>query len=434
MDTLLHVAGFVANMQAGANDAFICSQVDSVKVVPGLIDNDATYDVFCRNAWLPEEGLILADAYAVTTGNSSKIVAHLKRMHFRKVRLPSLKRALKHAQGGSTSYTQTRAPAKSVAPAPVAVKTSAPPAPSKSDHRSVLDQVRKAVADTCDVPVSSMDVSADLTSFGVDSLMSIEVFGRLQALFPSADLDPRVLSHLHTISEIAAEVASKAGDIAPVTVPETQSTPAPAPINTGNVVDLVRQAVADTCDVPVSSMDISADLTSFGVDSLMSIEIFSRLQALFPGVDLDPRVLSHLHTISEIAAEVGSKASNGGGIPPAVTPASSGTVVEEGAVGDGMVLEDQGTDVKTVVAGVLGIGSDEFNDDTDLESLGLDSLTSIEVMQAVHDMLSISLPHNYWPRIRHVRAISDFVFSQRKPVKGSGGVHGHLYAQVMTAV
>ncbi|ESK97757.1 omega-3 polyunsaturated fatty acid synthase [Moniliophthora roreri MCA 2997] len=178
-------------------------------------------------------------------------------------------------------------------------------------------------------------------------------------------------------------------------------------------------------------MDISADLTTFGVDSLMSIEIFSRLQALFPGADLDPRVLSHLHTISEIAAEVGSKA--GGDIPPAVTPASSGTVVGDGA-GDSAVLEDQGADVKTVVAGVLGVGADEFNDDTDLESLGLDSLTSIEVMQAVHDTLSINLPQHLLAAHPTVRAISDYVFSQRKSSKGSSGAHSNQCTQVITVV
>jgi hypothetical protein len=32
VDTLLHVAGFVANMQGGANDAYICSEVSAVKV------------------------------------------------------------------------------------------------------------------------------------------------------------------------------------------------------------------------------------------------------------------------------------------------------------------------------------------------------------------------------------------------------------------
>ncbi|KAK7035442.1 polyketide beta-ketoacyl-synthase [Paramarasmius palmivorus] len=417
MDTLLHVAGFIANMQASANDAFICSQVDSVKVVPELIDDDATYDVFCRNAWLPEEGLILADAYAVTTGASPKIVAHLKRMHFRKVRLASLKRALKHAQGGTMTPTRTNTKSSHA----TAAKAPVSPSPVKKEptrsSSDVLDQVRKAVADTCDLPVASMDVSADLTSLGVDSLMSIEIFGRLQAMFPNADLDPRVLSHLHTISEIAREVASKAGDATPADVTEPSAS-APAisapPFSSGNVLEQVRQAVADTCDLPATSMDVSADLTSLGVDSLMSIEIFGRLQALFPNADLDPRVLSHLHTISEIAAEVVSKA---GEITPAATPESSGTVVEDVAT-DAAALEDQGADVKTVVADVLGVSAEELSDDTDLESLGLDSLTSIEVMQAVHDTLSVALPQHLLASHPTIRAINDYVSTQRKPVKG----------------
>ncbi len=52
MDTMLHVAGFLANMQGGDNDAYICSKVKSVKAAPSLISNDATYGLFFVNAWV----------------------------------------------------------------------------------------------------------------------------------------------------------------------------------------------------------------------------------------------------------------------------------------------------------------------------------------------------------------------------------------------
>ncbi len=65
MDTMLHVAGFLANMQGGDNDAYICSKVKSVKAVPSLINNDATYGVFVVNAWVESEGIMLSDAIAV---------------------------------------------------------------------------------------------------------------------------------------------------------------------------------------------------------------------------------------------------------------------------------------------------------------------------------------------------------------------------------
>ncbi|KAJ7050453.1 hypothetical protein C8F01DRAFT_1264127 [Mycena amicta] len=51
MVTLLHVAGFVANMHGGLSDAYICTQVGAVKVFSELVNNDNAYLVYCTNAW-----------------------------------------------------------------------------------------------------------------------------------------------------------------------------------------------------------------------------------------------------------------------------------------------------------------------------------------------------------------------------------------------
>ncbi len=58
MDTMLHVAGFLAKMQGGDNDAYICSKVRSVKAVPRLISNAAPYGVFVVNGWADSEGIL----------------------------------------------------------------------------------------------------------------------------------------------------------------------------------------------------------------------------------------------------------------------------------------------------------------------------------------------------------------------------------------
>ncbi|KAK0224830.1 hypothetical protein EDD85DRAFT_913612 [Armillaria nabsnona] len=65
METTLHVAGFLEKMQGSDNDAYICSKVKSVKAVPCLISNDATYGVFIVNAWVESEGIILSDVIVV---------------------------------------------------------------------------------------------------------------------------------------------------------------------------------------------------------------------------------------------------------------------------------------------------------------------------------------------------------------------------------
>jgi iterative type I PKS product template protein len=94
VDTLIHVAGFVANLRGGANDAYICSEVASVKVLIGSVDINASYGVYCSNAWLEDGGVILAETYAVDLTGPGKIVAHIKGMHFRRVQSDRLKRGL----------------------------------------------------------------------------------------------------------------------------------------------------------------------------------------------------------------------------------------------------------------------------------------------------------------------------------------------------
>ncbi|KAH0578243.1 hypothetical protein H2248_004021 [Termitomyces sp. 'cryptogamus'] len=95
-DTLLHVAGFVANLQGGTDDAFICSELDSIKILPDLVDNDASYTIYCSNSWVPENEMVLSDAYAVLSGELKKIVAHIKGVQFRRARLDKLKKEHYH--------------------------------------------------------------------------------------------------------------------------------------------------------------------------------------------------------------------------------------------------------------------------------------------------------------------------------------------------
>ncbi|KAL0068785.1 polyketide beta-ketoacyl-synthase [Marasmius tenuissimus] len=308
VDTLLHVAGFVANLQASPTDGFICSKVDSVKVIPELVDNDATYSVFCRNTWLPEKGLILADAYAVTSGTSPTMVAHVKRMHFRRVRLTSLTQALSLAEGDGRSSHISSSPTISRS-APVVHKSNAP---------GVLDLVQAVVAETCNLPLSSIDVRADLASFGVDSLMAIEIVNELQVLFPAAELQVGLLPSRHTIMDIVAQMRSRD--------PSTSSRPS--------------------------------------------------------------------------------------------TPQSAGSNATDETIN--VEENDQIASIKNAIAHVLEIGSESIHEDTDLETFGLDSLTSIELTRVLQDTLSIPIPGDLLSSHRTIRAISDFVVCGRQITKVVG--------------
>ncbi|KAF4579410.1 hypothetical protein EYR40_000423 [Pleurotus pulmonarius] len=78
----LHSAlqGFVANLQGSINNAYICSEVGTVKILADLVDNNTAYVMYCNNVWLADKGVMLTEAYAVKIGELKRIVAHLKGM------------------------------------------------------------------------------------------------------------------------------------------------------------------------------------------------------------------------------------------------------------------------------------------------------------------------------------------------------------------
>ncbi|KAJ7482959.1 putative polyketide synthase [Mycena galericulata] len=299
MDTLLHVAGFVANMQGALNDAYICTQVGTVKVFPALVNNDKPYLVYCNNAWLPEEGIMLAEAYAVQVVEPRRIVAHMKGMHFRRVRLSSLKKSLALAAGKPAPAPQ---PVKSVR---IAAHAESRGSPSPSPSPPVVDVhaiVLKLVSDTCDIPASAIDVNTDLASIGIDSMMSIEIFGGLRTVFPDAELDAHVLSFCTTVADICQEVASKVKastkSAAPsISVTRTMSEDtswSPRTLLDDKTLESdampdaapdVIQILSNVLEVGIDSFCPDADLDALGLDSMTAIEALHALKTEF-GLEL----------------------------------------------------------------------------------------------------------------------------------------------------
>ncbi|TFK37752.1 hypothetical protein BDQ12DRAFT_735983 [Crucibulum laeve] len=318
MDTMLHVAGFVANMQGGVNDAFICSKVATVKVVPGLIDDNASYGVFIRNSWVEAEGLIISDAVAIELGGSGHVVAQLKGMQFRKLRLNSLRRALSMASGSTVAATKPKPvvqPARSVSfsPLPKSSRASSTVGSSSFDVRA---EVLRIIAETCDVNISSLDVNENLETYGIDSLMSIEIFGKFQALCSPSELDDQLLATCHNIADIIDQLSSQLGG---------------------------------------------------------------------PSSDSDS----------------GSGSQSGSQSPPTTLVMSGQASVASG--------NDQDPDVKPLLASVLGVGGKDMGDNVDLDSLGLDSLTSIEAHQMLQETYSLQLPTDLFVKCTTAKAVQDFI-------------------------
>ena len=317
VDTLLHVSGFVANLLGVSNDAYICNEIQSIKVIPGLVDRDASYTVYCNNSWMPGKEVVVSEAYAVLTSNPKQIVAHIKGMQFRRVRLDRLKRGLVHAAGKTSLLPAFEMKPRNVTSAP-RTSTSRPVAPKPDGSSGVLSQVVDVISRACEVGVDDLSMETELEAIGVDSLLSIEILVRLRRAFPSTNLHQHSLAFCKTVGDIVNEVSMKSENGRPTGSSRTVSSGIPSPKTPAHDDELtdpshlaidepdVKHVLASVLELGIADIEDDADFTSLGMDSLSSIEALHTLQRDF-GLDLPSNLFSVFQTPRNVQSYVHSR-------------------------------------------------------------------------------------------------------------------------------
>ncbi|EDR13531.1 polyketide beta-ketoacyl-synthase [Laccaria bicolor S238N-H82] len=188
LDTILHMAGFVANLQGDINDAYICKEVGSAKIIPSRIDPSTSYTIYCNTTMMPGQRDISAECFVLTTTSTREVIAHMKDIRFRKVRLDTLKaRLCRMTQNGATPIE---------APLIRHGDTSAASPELSSSFSNTEKRVAQIIGEACGVNVDNnsigyldvrailsnvlgiapenIDDTSTLDSLGLDSLASIE--------------------------------------------------------------------------------------------------------------------------------------------------------------------------------------------------------------------------------------------------------------------
>lgn len=292
MDSLFHVAGFIANMKGGLNVVYICNAVGSMRIIPELVDKTASYAIYCSNVWLPEEGVMLADTFALQLTGPQRIVAHLKGLQFRRVRFDNFKRGLSLAAGSvaspqhpdSAEYSMSTGITES--PALPAQRLFA----SDMQNRVLLTEVMQIISQTCDIDSTAFDVHTDLGSLGVDSLLSIEIFDKLRRLFPHTRHDAQGLAFCHTIAEIVEELCPK-------------PSPDLGRISSSSTLNSVADSGLDEAKVMLGSLrKVCTDDVADQMD-ILSLAPLRSTEVIYSVKDNPARDISHSHLRTHTTAE-----------------------------------------------------------------------------------------------------------------------------------
>lgn len=327
VDSLLHAAGFVINSHVANGDAYICSQVDSSKVLADL-DYSGAFEIYCTTSNVAD-GVVLADAWAVQCGGSNKVVAHVKRMRFTRLRTSGLQKLLSRSGDGSPQSVFSTPSVKTLgspfrfSPRPIVHSTPYSPATETAVNSpgDVESEVMKVIADACGIPLDEIDSSSNIADLGVDSLIWIELIGHLKAN-TIGEIDTSFLMQSETVRDLADRLLQKTKALPfakttsaplqhPVRLLVVESPASPTPLGpTGELKAIQGQVKVVLGDVlGISPLELVANdrLDDLGLDSIGSIEAMSGLQVL-SSIPLPPDLFVTHPTVGAIASFMSNSA------------------------------------------------------------------------------------------------------------------------------
>lgn len=202
-DTLLHAAGFVANLTVPAEEICICGQLESIEILYDRIDYSESFTLY-YSLIDSVKGMIFADAFAVNS--AGKVIAAVRGMVFKRLRLSSFQRML------NDSSVESRPEAALIQKEPTSMKASkapfAPPAQgTRADASSmppnrqeIKIRFRRIIGEVYGA-AEALDPNQSLAQLGIDSMMQIEITAKLKQAFPRSSLDHDILFNCETLQE-----------------------------------------------------------------------------------------------------------------------------------------------------------------------------------------------------------------------------------------
>jgi iterative type I PKS product template protein len=313
VDSVLQVAGFLANMQGGVRDVHICDAVDSIRILVEAVDDDAEYGAYCKSVGFAEGGVdvVVCEVVVIKLGGELKeappeVVAQAKGVRFKKLQLDSLVRRLKPVPVVPAS-ADTTIQAISQPPRPPIRRTKAasfslsdlPPSLFRVpvDH---TPEVIKIIATACGVDPATVAPSSDLRSLGVDSLLLMEITHKLQkSPAISFRCSSSALALCHTVANVISLIPSRPGS--PVVVRKRASST--VSLLAISEEENIHHLLADTLGVEQGKLGVTDDLGSHGLDSLLATEVLRTLKEEL-NVSLPQDFFEKYRTVAQVQAQI----------------------------------------------------------------------------------------------------------------------------------
>lgn len=210
-DTLLHTAGFVANLAIGSDEVGICAGVEAIEIAYHEVDYSQPFKIYC--SLLEIKGAILGEAIALNS--AGKVVAVARGMEFKRLRLSTFQQSLSRgtiapieARPQQDLMPVARLPPPSGLDTPLtSTGGDAMNSPTMPHTHVPIDGIsqtlKNILVEVGGFAENDIDYTKSLDELGIDSLMQIELVSMLARTFPGQHgINHYVLSKCETLGAI----------------------------------------------------------------------------------------------------------------------------------------------------------------------------------------------------------------------------------------
>ena len=303
MDVILHVAGFVANFAAENDDAFICKELKSAKVIMDESDLLQPMKIYCSNTDV-DDGTV-GNGYAL--GSNGQLLAVFKGMHFARVRLRAVEASFKTASGGHLPHSNNTRTAQSRKvngedQVTADSRQDAINADVPSIKSAAAVDAKSIIADVCGAVGTALSSESELDGLGIDSLMILELGSRIQETI-KAEITSEELNACVTVRDVETLVFSKNKQALPSLDEKASSRPITGDSHqesaTPNANPEAASIIADICGADADKISAETTLESLGIDSLMMFELEDKFREI-NAVALEGNTLASCKTLGDI--------------------------------------------------------------------------------------------------------------------------------------
>ena len=334
IDSIGHLAGFIMNGNDGLdskNQVFISHGWESMRL-PTTMQAGKTYYSWVKMQPHPSgEKTFAGDVYLFD--DSDKIIGVIEGLKFQCIPRQLLNTFIPPVKAGATqaSSPQKVQAQQKPAPAPKAVSKPAKQktikvesAKKPTSGASKADQAIRIIADEVGVDLGELADNIVFADIGVDSLMSLTISGRFREEL-QLDVESTLFTDCPTVGSLKTSLSLQAStDVNPsedessdesdlpastgMTTPEKGNTlPKASSSSTADdndIITMIRTTIAEQMDISVEEITDTTDLSTIGMDSLMSLNILGIIGEK-TGESFEPSLLANNTSIAALRKALG---------------------------------------------------------------------------------------------------------------------------------